>query len=113
LNIFNTEYTENSFNTLIILAGTSIPLSLVNIFNTVRNAQHRVSSVIKINLLIISITLILSIFLIRIGIEGIAISYLIANITGAIIVILKMENPMEYTIKLIKSYKYIIYNSLL
>lgn len=108
LNIFNPIYAENSFNTLIILSITSIPISMINMFTTIRNAQNRVMSLVKINLLITVVTLTLSIFLIKIGIEGVAISYLIGNIFGAIIVIYTMKNPIGYTMKLIKSCRDII-----
>ncbi len=103
LNIFSPIYAENSFNTLVILAVTSIPLSIVNMFTTIRNTQNRVMSIIKINLLVAVVTLILSIFLIYLGIEGVAISYLVGNIFGAMIVIYKMKNSMDYTTKLIKN----------
>lgn len=104
LTIFNPIYAENAFYTMIILAFASIPLSLVNIFNTVRNAQNRVSSLIKMNLLVATITIFLSIFLIKIGIEGLAISFLVANTIGALIVMHRVKNPIEYTMRLIKSY---------
>lgn len=106
LGIFNPDYAENATLTMIILAATSLPLSLINIFNTVRNAQNRVMGMIKMNILVASITLILSIPLIRfMNIEGIAISYLIANIIGALIVINRIKNPKEFTIKLLNDMK--------
>jgi Na+-driven multidrug efflux pump len=41
--------------------------------------------------------------LIRIlNIEGVALAYLIANTIGAIIVIIKINNPTELTLKLLK-----------
>lgn len=109
LTIFDPIYAKNSFYSLIILVLASIPLSLVNIFNTVRNSQNRVSSLIKMNLLITVITLILSIFLIKIGIEGLAISFLVANTVGAIIVIYRVKNRMVYTMRLIKDYRNIVH----
>lgn len=109
LTIFNPVYAENSFYSLIILVLASIPLSLVNIFNTVRNAQNRVSSLIKMNLSIATITIILSIFLIKIGIEGLAISFLVANTVGAMIVIYRVKNPIGYTMRLIKDYRNIVH----
>lgn len=109
LTIFNPIYAENSFDTMIILVLTSIPLSLVNIFNTIRNAQNRVPSLIKMNLLITMVTIILSIFLIKIGIEGLAISFLVANTIGAIRVIYRVKNPIGYTKRLIKDYRNIIH----
>jgi O-antigen/teichoic acid export membrane protein len=84
----------------------SIPLSLVNIFNTVRNAQNRVSSMIKMNIVVAGITLILSVPLIKImSIEGVATSYLIANTVGALIVVSRLKNPKEFTLKLLNDIK--------
>jgi Na+-driven multidrug efflux pump len=58
------------------------------------------------DILTASITIILSIPLIRImNIEGAAISYLIANIIGALIVISRIKNPKELTIRLLNDIK--------
>lgn len=109
LNIFNPIYAENATETLIILSIASIPLSLINIFNSVRNSQNRVRSTIKMNLIVAILTIILAVPLMkRNGIEGVAIAFLIANTIGAIIVINRIKNPIEYMIKLIKSYRNII-----
>lgn len=105
LNIFSPSYGENATTTMIILTVTSIPLSLVTIFNTVRTAQNRVLSMIKINLFVTVTTIILSILLIKMNIEGIAISYLIANTIGAMIVINRIKNPKEFTLKLLRDIK--------
>ncbi len=106
LNIFNPDYAENATKTLIILTITGIPLSLVNIFNTVRNAQNRVLSLIRLNFIIAFITISLSIPLIKImNIEGVAISYLIANTVGVIIVINRIKNPKEFTLKILSDIK--------
>jgi O-antigen/teichoic acid export membrane protein len=106
LNIFNPSYAENATMTMIILTIASVPLSLVNIFTTVRNAQNRVSSMIKMNIIVATITIALSIPLIKImNIEGVAISYLIANTIGAIIVINRIKNPKEFSLKLLKDIK--------
>lgn len=102
LNLFNPNYAIHSFNAMIILAVTSIPLSLVVIFNMIKNSQKKVITVIKVDAVVTVITLILSIFLIRIGIEGIALSYLIANTVMAIIIIFKMKNPIEFIYNLAK-----------
>lgn len=109
LNIIKPDYGTNATTTLIILAITGLPLSLVNIFNTVRNSQNRVSSLIKMNFIIAFITIILSIPLIKImNIEGIAISYLIANTVGAIIIINKIKNPKEFTLDIFEGIKRIL-----
>ena len=105
LNIFNPSYGENATVSLIILVVASIPLSLINIYNTIKNAQNDTTSMIKMNLIVAIITMILSIFLIRFNIEGIAISYLIANLIGAIIVINEIERPKEFTMKLLNDVK--------
>jgi Na+-driven multidrug efflux pump len=39
------------------------------------------------------------------NIEGVAISYLIANTIGAIIVINRIKNPKEFSLKLLKDIK--------
>lgn len=103
LNIFNPNYAEHSFNTLIILSWISIPLSLITTFNMIRNAQKKVVTAIKIDAAVAIMTIILSIYLMRIwDIEGIAISYLFANTLVASIIVLRVKNPIEFTLRLIK-----------
>lgn len=105
LNIFNPKYIE-SLDTLIILSIASIPFSLVTIFSTIRNAQKLIITPIKINIIVSAITIILSINLMKIwNIEGIAISYLIANTIIAIVIILRMKNPVEFTLNIINGNK--------
>lgn len=77
LGIFNHSYADNATTTLIILSVASVPISLINIFNTVRNAQNRVNSTIKMNGIVAILTIILSMILIRFNIEGIALAFLI------------------------------------
>jgi len=101
LYIFNPEYAQNASLCLIILAVASLPVSVNVIFTSVRNAQKRVSSVVKINSAVAVITLILAVPLIRsMGIEGAAIAYLIANTIGALVVMYKMKNRVEFLSKL-------------
>lgn len=103
LGVFNPNYAANSFNTLMILAVASIPISLITTFNMIRNAQKKVTVSIKVDAFVTIMTIILSIPLMKmLNIEGIAISYLVANIIAAIIIILKTENSVEFTIRLIK-----------
>ena len=84
----------------------TIPVSLVNIFNTIRNSQNMVLGMIKMNILIAFISIGLSILLIRtMSIEGVAISYLIANIVGALIVISRIKNPKAFTLRLLNDIK--------
>lgn len=106
LNLFNPDYADNSFVTLIILSVTSIPISLIIIFNTVRTAQKKIMTVIKINVMLSVMTIIFSIPLMRIwNIEGVAISYLITNTITALVIVFKMKNPTEFILKLIKNNK--------
>jgi len=103
LGVFNPNYAVHSFNTLLILAAASIPISLITTFNMIRNAQKKVTVSIKVDAFVTIMTIILSIPLMKmLNIEGIAISYLVANIVAAIIIILKTENSVEFTIRLIK-----------
>lgn len=103
LNIFNPSYAEHATTTLIILAIASIPVSVINIYNTVRNIQKRVESIIKLNAIVAIMTLLLSIPLIQaFGIEGAAIAYFIGNIIGATIVIIRIKSPISFTLNLIK-----------
>lgn len=106
LNIFSPNYADNSFMTLIILSVTSIPLSLIMIFNTIRNAQEKVFITIIINAAVSIVTIILSIPLMKIwNIEGAAMAYLIANIIMASIIIFRMKGPVEFSLRLIKGDK--------
>ncbi len=96
LNLFNPLYAEHASGTLILLAIASLPLSVNTMFIAVRNAQKRVSSVVKINAAIAVITLAFALPLVRSsGIEGAASAYLAANTLAAIVVIYKMKNPMK------------------
>ena len=109
LNIFNPIYAQNATETLIILSVASIPLSLINIFNGVRNSQNRVKSTIKMKLIVAILTIILTVPLMKTnGIEGVATAFLIANTIGAIIVIHRIKNPVEFTIKIIKRCRYVL-----
>ena len=108
LSIFSPNYAENATSTMIILTMTSIPLSLISIFNAVMNAQNRVMNMIKMNIMVAGITILLSVIsidLMKMNIEGIAISYLIANMIGAIIVINRTNDPKELTLRLIRDIK--------
>lgn len=96
LDIFNPKYTDSSFMTLIILSVTSIPLSLIVIFNTIRLAQNKIISTIKINGIVSSIAISLSLLFIKdLNIEGVALAYLIANSITAIIIIFRMKDSID------------------
>lgn len=104
LNIFNPLYAQNASATLIILTIASIPVSINTMFTAVRNAQKRVSDVVKINAGIAAITLALAFPLIRSsGIEGAAFAFLAANTLAAIVVVFKMKNLSGYVLKSILS----------
>ncbi len=108
LNLFNPVY-ENAATTLIILAAASIPLSINIIFATVRNIQKRILSVIGVNMAVACMTIFLSIPLIEMkGIEGAAISYLLANTIVAAVIICKIDSVLEFTLKLLKGDKDVI-----
>lgn len=106
LNMFDPTYADNAWTTLIILSMVSIPQALIVIFSTVRSAQKRVTMTIIVNGIVATITFILSIPLMKMwSIEGAAISYLVANTIVAIAIIFRMENPIEFSIRLIKGDK--------
>ncbi len=93
LEIFNPKYADNSLNSLIILAMTSIPMSLILIYTQIKNAQNKIKITIVIHGIVAAITFILATYFVRIwGIEGIAIAYLIANTIMASIIVFKMKD---------------------
>jgi O-antigen/teichoic acid export membrane protein len=97
LHIFNPSYAENASTTLTILAITSLPLSLCSLFNAMRKAQNRISSVLKVNAAIAIITLGFAVPLMKSsGIAGAAIAYLAATTAVTIVLIYKMNNPLEF-----------------
>jgi O-antigen/teichoic acid export membrane protein len=107
MGLFNQSYAENATMTLIILAITSVPFSVISIFNTVRNAQNKVVSTIKINMYLAIMTLILSIpLMIVLNIAGVALAYLIADSIGALFIIIRIKNSTEFTLKLLNVKKY-------
>ncbi|MDL5502505.1 MAG: polysaccharide biosynthesis C-terminal domain-containing protein, partial [Candidatus Methanoperedens sp.] len=90
---FNPLYAENASITLFILTIASLPVSINTLFTAVRNAQKRVSSVVKINAGIAVLTLVFAFPLSRSsGIEGAASAFLAANSIAAIVVVYKMKN---------------------
>lgn len=106
LNIFNPNYAEHSLNTLIILSMVSIPMSLIAVYNMIRSSQKKVVAAIKVEITIATITIILSMYFMRIwNIEGIAMAYLAANTLAAIVIVLRTKNPIEFTSRLIKREK--------
>jgi len=106
LSIFNPAYAENAYGTMLILIIASIPGSLISMYNTVRYSQRRVTSVIVMNMMIAIMTIIISIPLIGImNIEGAAVSYLIANLIGASVVISRIKDPKQFTLRLLSDIK--------
>jgi len=102
LSIFNPAYVSMD-KTLVILALSSIPTAVTIVFNSIRNAQKRVGSIIKINTIVAITTIVLSIPLMKIlNIEGAALAYLLADVVGAVIIIAGIKQPKEFTLKLLK-----------
>jgi O-antigen/teichoic acid export membrane protein len=102
LGIFNPNYTGVT-TTLIILVAASIPTSIISVFNSVRNAQKRVGSIIIISAITAIIAIILSVPLMAVlNIDGAALAYLISDTIGAIIIIARIKHPKEFTLKLLK-----------
>lgn len=101
LNFFNPNYADNSFTSFIILSMTSFPISLIVIFNMIESAQKRVMTIIKINVMVVLMSIIFSIPLMKIwGIEGVAMAYFIANTIIAIVITFKVKNPIEFATRL-------------
>lgn len=95
LEIFNPKYADNSLNSLIILAVTSIPMSLILIYTHIKNAQNKIKITIVIHGIVAAITFVLATYFVRIwNIEGIAIAYLIANTIVASIIVFKMKDAV-------------------
>ncbi|MFZ3382745.1 MAG: oligosaccharide flippase family protein [Candidatus Methanoperedens sp.] len=93
LNIFNPLYAKNASITLLILIIAGLPVSINTLFTAVRNAQKRVSSVVKINAGVAVLTFALAYPLSgSSGIEGAAFAFLAANSLAAIVVVYKMKN---------------------
>lgn len=105
LNIFNQEYAEHSFKTLIILSVASIPLSFITVFNMLRNSQKKVWTVALVDAAVTITTLVLSISLMRIwNIEGIAIAFLIANTLVLSVITLTIKSPIEFARSVFRGY---------
>jgi O-antigen/teichoic acid export membrane protein len=103
LHLFNPTYEIHSFRSLIILAISSIPLSLLTTFMMIRNAQKRVTTAIMVDAFVAIVTIALSIPLMKLwNIDGIAFSYLVTTTIASIIIILKTENPLGFILKLLK-----------
>ncbi len=101
LNLFNPTYGENASTTLMILALTSIPLSINTIFTVIRNVQKRIPSIVIFNAVIAIVTFSLSVPFLRIyGIEGAAAAYLVSNTFAAIVVIYIMKNNHPNVLKI-------------
>ena len=100
LGIFNESYANKSLVTLIILSIASVPISLIMIYNIINNAQKNVMAMIKINGMVAIMSIIFSIYLMKIwSIEGVAMAYLIANMVTVIFIIFRMKNPIEFVLK--------------
>jgi O-antigen/teichoic acid export membrane protein len=103
LNIFNSNYADNSFNTTVILSIACIPMSFVTIYNMINNAQKKIMVTIKLNMMASIMVIIMSIPLMRIwNIEGIAAAYLITYTIISTYIIIRTENCTEFILKIIK-----------
>lgn len=103
LNMFSPNYADNSFGTVVILSVASIPLSLIIVFNTIKNAQKNVKWSIISNGIITTITIILAIpFMEMWSIEGVALAYLTANVIMASVIVFMVKNPMGFLSRLLK-----------
>lgn len=106
LNAFSPNYADNSLTTVVILSATSIPLSLIIVFNMIRNAQKKVVWSIISNGVITAITMLLAIPFMKIwDIEGVALAYFIANTIMAIIIVFFIDSPIMFALRLLKSEK--------
>ena len=102
LGIFNPNYAENSFITLIILSMTSFPLSVIVIFNMIRTSQKRIMSTVVIDGALATMTIILAIPFMKFwSIEGAAMAYLVSSIIIAIIIIFRMKNSVSTMTKIL------------
>jgi O-antigen/teichoic acid export membrane protein len=103
LNIFNSNYADNSFNTTVILSIASVPMSFVTIFNMINNAQKKIMVTIKLNTIASIMVIITSIPLMKIwNIEGIAVAYLVTYTIISIYIIVRTENYTEFALKIIR-----------
>lgn len=87
LLLFGEEYAENAFSALRIFAISGVFYTVNVIYITIKNIQKRVGTVITVNALIAFFTLSLSYLLLdRIGLEGIAIAWLLSQISVIVMI---------------------------
>ena len=79
LLLFGKEYSENAFRLLQILALSSIPTAIITIFIAIKNVQHKIKTVVLINLLAAASILVLSISLLGYGLIGIGLGWLVGK----------------------------------
>ena len=102
LHLFNPVYGEHAYIPLILLSVASIPFSVCTIFTAVRNSQKRIKSVVFINALTAVVTLAFAYPLIKMfDIRGAATAFLLANTLSAAVVILTMNDPKKFIMKML------------
>ena len=79
LLLFGKEYSENGFRLLQILALSSIPAAVTILYIAIKNVQHRIKTVVLINLLMAISILVLSYSLLNYGLIGIGIGWLLGK----------------------------------
>jgi O-antigen/teichoic acid export membrane protein len=87
LLLFGERYAENSFYVLCVLALSVIPASVRIIYTTIANVQLKIKHIIYLYVFVTAIEITISyVLLIRIGLIGVAIGILLAEVIGALIV---------------------------
>lgn len=94
LLLFGSEYAANGFMLLVILSISSIPHSLNHMFVTLFNIKKETKSVLLINLIITSITILLSTLFLysNYSLLWIGISWILGNIFGNLVGFIKVKS---------------------
>lgn len=79
LLLFGKEYSENGFRLLQILALSSIPSAITIIYIAIKNVQHKIKTVVLINSLMAISVLVLSYALLKYGLIGIGLGWLLGK----------------------------------
>ncbi len=88
LLLFGEDYSENSTRLLQIFAISALPLSLNNIYFSIKRVQMKMKSVVVLNLLVATITMALSCILLpRMGINGVGVAWLASQGSVALFVL--------------------------
>jgi len=88
LLLFGKAYAENGFYVLCILALSVIPLTINKLYMTIKNVQLKVKPIIYLNVLISTLTIVISyVLMIEIGLIGAAMGYTLSKGIGAAVVL--------------------------